>query len=142
MLLDIVTPSRRLRSLKDDRVRLPVETDDVIIPGLEGEFEVLPGHSPFITLLGTGILKFTVKGGGDISMMVSGGFAEIDRDRVTVMCEAAALTEEVEMDSVKASLAEAEQGLKALGAVASTDEEFGRLKAEAERAAAKMTLLK
>lgn len=142
MLLDIVTPSRRLRSLKDDKVRLPTETDDVVIPGIEGEFEVMPGHAPFITLLGTGILKFTIKGGQEIALMVSGGFAEVDRDRVTVMCEAATLAEEVDLDAAKSNLADAEKQLQRLGAVAAADEHFRRHKAEAERAAAKMTLLK
>lgn len=141
MLLDIVTPDRRLRSVESTDVRLPVETDDVVLPGIEGEFEVLPGHAPFLTLLGTGILSFKANG-KTVRLMVSGGFAEIDREKVTVMCEAAALPEEVEAGAEEKSLAEAERRLAALGAVAFGDPEFKRLRAEAERAASKLRLLK
>lgn len=141
MLLDIVTPERRVRSLKNADVRLPVETDDVILPGIEGEFEVMPGHSPFITLLGTGILSF--KANGQMQrLMVSGGFAEIDRDRVTVMCEAAALPEEVTADTEAQSLVELEKRLQELGSVSLYHEKHRLLRAEAERAASKLRLVK
>lgn len=141
MLLDIVTPDRRVRSIQNADVRLPLETDDVVLPGINGEFEVLPGHAPFITLLGTGVLAFKA-GNQSVRLMVSGGFAEVDRDRVTVMCEAAALPEEVEAGEEEKSLADLERRIQELGSVATADEEFGRLKAEAERAAARLRLLK
>lgn len=141
MLLDIVTPERRVRSIKNADVRLPAESQDVVLPGITGEFEVLPGHAPFITLLGTGILSFEANG-KNVRLMVSGGFAEVDRDKVTVMCEAAALPEEVEAGAEAKSLAELERKLMELGSVATHDEELNRLRAEAERAAAKLRLLK
>jgi len=73
--------------------------------------------------------------------MVSGGFAEVDRERVTIMAQAASLAEEVGADE-QTSLAEIEKKLLALGAASSDDEEFSKLKAEAERSTAKIQLLK
>jgi len=132
MQLDIVTPDRKV---------VVGETSDVVVPGLEGEFEVLPGHAPFLSLLGTGILSFK-QGGRDVRLMVSGGYVEVDSDHVIVLCESAALAEEVSREEANKQLYEAEQKLKSLGPVASEDETFQGLRAEVDRAAAKLTLIK
>jgi F-type H+-transporting ATPase subunit epsilon len=132
MHLDIVTPDRKV---------VVGESTDVVVPALEGEMEVLPGHAPVLSLLGTGILSF-VHAGKTTRLMVSGGFVEVDGDNVTLMCEAAALASDVVAASENKALYEAEQKLKALGPVSATDEKFLLHKAEVERAAAKLTLVK
>ena len=132
MQLDIVTPDRRVHL---------GETSDVVVPGVEGEFEVLPGHAAFLSAIGTGILSFK-KDHKDVRLMVSGGFVEVDRDRVTLMCESAALAEEVVREEANKALYDAEQKLKQLGAVSTEDETFQVLRAEVDRAAAKLTLIK
>ncbi len=132
MQLDIVTPDRKV---------VVGETSDVIVPAKEGEMEVLPGHAPVLALLGTGVLSF-VHQGKTTRLMVSGGFFEVDNDRVTLMCEAAALVEDITRDTESATLKAAEQKLLALGAVASDDDAFLRHQAEVERATAKLTLVR
>ena len=132
MQLDIVTPDRRVHL---------GEASDIIVPGAEGLFEVLPGHSPLLSALGTGILEF-VKDHKPVRLMVSGGFVEVDRDRVTLMCESAALAEEVVREDANKALYDAEQKLKQIGAVSTEDEGFQILRAEVDRAAAKLTLIK
>lgn len=141
MIVDIVTPSRRLRSVQSEDVRLPAECSRVILPGSEGEFEVGTGHSPFLTLLGTGLLTLETAG-RTVKLMVSGGFCEVDRERVTVMCEIAALPEEVEVDAVQAGLQAVEKKLSELGATSTEEESFQRLRTEAERAASKLRLVR
>src|SRR5688572_5970113 len=132
MHLDIVTP---------DRTVVVGETHDVIVPGSEGEFEVLPGHAPLLTLLGTGILSFK-QAGKEVQLMVSGGFVEVDGDRIVLMAESAALSGEVVREEANKQLYDAEQKLKQLGAVSVEDENFQTLRAEVDRAAAKLTLIK
>lgn len=141
MLLDIVTPERRMRSVANTDVRLPTESDDVILPGISGEFEVLPGHAPYITELGTGILSFQANG-KQVRLVVSGGYAEVDRERVTVLCDEAALAEEVEASVEERNLADLERRLHELTGVDTSDPAFVQLKVEAERAAAKLRLVK
>jgi F-type H+-transporting ATPase subunit epsilon len=132
MQLDIVTPDRRV---------VVGETSDVIIPGIEGEFEVLPGHAPLLTILGTGILSFK-QNGKDTRLVVSGGFVEIDGDRITLMAESASLAGEVVREEANKQLYDAEQKLKQLGAVSVENEDFQVLRAEVDRAAAKLTLIR
>jgi F-type H+-transporting ATPase subunit epsilon len=132
MLLDIVTPDRRV---------FTGETDDVVVPGINGELEALPGHAPFVSIVGTGILRYR-HGNKDVRLMVSGGFVEIADDRVTLMVESAALVDEVSAEVERKQLHELEQKMKALGPVAAEDEGFLALKAEVDRAATKLTLIK
>jgi F0F1-type ATP synthase epsilon subunit len=94
-----------------------------------------------LALLGTGILSFKAHN-KEVRLMVSGGFVEVDRDGVTLMCEAAALADEVVKEAENKALYDAEQALKALGAVGSDDASFLVRKAEVERAAAKLTLIR
>ena len=70
--------------------------DEVIAPGVEGEFAVLPQHAAFITMLQPGemILK---KGGEEIPFAVTGGFFEVLRDRVIVLADAAERAEEIDI---------------------------------------------
>ena len=132
MQLEIVTPDRKV---------IIGETSDVVIPALQGELEALPGHAPYLALLGTGILSF-VHQGKQTRLMVSGGYVEIDRDRVTLMAEQAALADEVTREDANKSLYDAEQKLKQLGPVSLEDESFKELRADVERSAAKLTLLR
>lgn len=74
---DLVSPERRLES---------VEATEVQIPGADGDMTVMPAHAPTITTLRPGILKVVHAGGTD-EYVVSGGFAEITADAVTVLAE-------------------------------------------------------
>jgi F-type H+-transporting ATPase subunit epsilon len=132
MQLDIVTPDRRV---------VVGKADDVVVPAKEGEIDVLPSHATFLGMLGTGVLRFIAEGKTH-RLMVSGGFVEVDGDRVVLMCESASLADEVKLDTEKKSLADLEKQLASLGAAASDDESYLQLKAEVDRSAARLTLIK
>ena len=74
---DLVSPERKLMS---------VQASEVQIPGAEGELTAMAGHSPLITTLRPGILKVTT-GGQTEEFTVTGGFAEISPEGVTVLAE-------------------------------------------------------
>ncbi len=99
--LDVVTPTRRL---------LTEEVDDVRLPGALGELGVLPGHTPLLTSLGTGVLTYS-KGQQQQRLAVQGGFAEVLPDRVTVLARIAELPEAIDPGAATAALAEAEAAL-------------------------------
>ncbi len=73
--LSIVTPEGTL-------VELAV--DSVLAPGAQGEFGVLPAHEPYLTVLQAGEVRYVVE--GQIQRVgISGGFAEVTQERVTVL---------------------------------------------------------
>ena len=74
---DLVAPERRLASL---------EATEVQIPGADGDMTAMAGHAPTITTLRPGVLKVT-HGGTTDEYVVSGGFAEITAEGVTVLAE-------------------------------------------------------
>jgi len=98
-----------IRVLTPDRVICSTTADEVVLPGLTGQIGVLDGHASLITALDTGLLriKFDDKW---TPIILCGGLAEIDRNRVTVLVndveELAALElSEVTKELEKATLA-------------------------------------
>lgn len=106
--LELVSPAKLLFS---------GEVDEVIVPGAEGEFTVLPMHAPVVSTLRPGIL--TVKAGGNVTRLyVRGGFAEVNEKGLTILAEDATPAEEVNMTEFAASISAYEAKL----ASASSDE--------------------
>jgi F-type H+-transporting ATPase subunit epsilon len=102
LTLEIVTPEAKVYS---DTI------DSVVIPTVEGEIGVLPGHIPLLTQIASGELMVT-KGHATQFLIVSGGFAEIDGDSVRVLAENAISEEKIDVNAVENAMKRAEQELK------------------------------
>ena len=85
--LEIVTPEKTLYAGTVEHLRAP---------GVDGGFGVLSGHHPMVSALGIGALRFREDGGPERLAAVSGGFAEVLRDRVTVLVETAELSDTID----------------------------------------------
>ena len=73
-----------IRVLTPDRVICSTTADEVILPGLTGQVGVLDGHATLITALDTGLLRIKLADKWT-PIILCGGLAEIDRNRVTVL---------------------------------------------------------
>src|SRR3712207_9565948 len=104
--LDVITPERRL---------LSEQADSVTVPGLGGELGILPGHTPLISALQTGVLSYT-QGPTTRRLLVSGGFVEVNNDRVSVLADLAEIPEEVVAARARPDREEAERQLAAFPA--------------------------
>lgn len=103
LTLEIVTPESRVYS---DTI------DTVVLPTVDGEIGILPGHIPLLTQVADGELRVT-KGGQTTWLAVSGGFAQVDGDKVSVLAEHAITEEKIDEAAVEAALRRAEQELRA-----------------------------
>ena len=101
LLLEVVTP---------DRLVLSTEADVVVCPGVEGQFGVLPGHIPFLSALEIGEMYYR-KGGQIEYLAVSGGFAEVTGEKVTIVAESAEKGREIDVERAKRALERAEKRL-------------------------------
>ena len=99
--LHIVSPER---SLVNEAV------DEVEIPGAEGYFGVLPGHTPVLALLGAGELWYR-HGTEKQYLSIAFGFAEVQPDQVTILAQVAELAHEIDLARAEASKKRAEERL-------------------------------
>ncbi len=125
--LEIITPERRV---------LGESVDSVTVPGANGEIGILPMHTPLISALQTGVLSYT-QSGTTGRLLVSGGFVEVNADRVTVLADVAEQPEEIDAAQARAARERADRILKA---AASSDEEMEEARAELERANVRLQL--
>jgi F-type H+-transporting ATPase subunit epsilon len=103
LTLEIVTPEARVYS---DSI------DGVVIPTVDGEIGVLPGHIPLLTQVDHGELRVT-KGAATLLLAVSGGFAQISGDKVSVLAESAIQEEKIDEHAAENAMKRAEEELRA-----------------------------
>lgn len=101
----------RLEVVTPENVVVSEEAQMVISPGSLGEFGVLVGHTPFMTTLKTGVIRYTDANGTEQFVFVSGGFAEALPDKVTVLAESAEKRDDIDLDRAKAAMDRAEKRL-------------------------------
>ena len=127
--LEVVTPAR---SLVSEMV------DEITAPGVEGEFGVLAGHTPFLTELGYGLLVYRTVNQMHV-IGVRKGFAEVTREKVTVLAEEADFPKEIDIAKAEAELAEAEKSIRELS---SESKEYIEAKGKIDRALNQIHLVK
>jgi F-type H+-transporting ATPase subunit epsilon len=86
VLLELATPTRQLVS---------EQVDEVVAPGTEGYFGVLPGHAAFLAILGSGEVVYR-RGREEVHLAVHGGFAEVTPERVIILAETAERPDEID----------------------------------------------
>ena len=99
--LQIVTP---------DRMLVQEQVDEVEIPGVDGYFGVLPGHTPLLAALSVGELWFR-KGQEKTYLAIAFGFAEVLPDRVTILAQLAERAEDIDVERAESARTRAAQRL-------------------------------
>ncbi len=111
----------QLQIVSADRSIVNETVDEVEVPGSEGYFGVLAGHTPLLALLGTGELWY--RQGTELHYIsLSGGFAEVQPDRVTILAKIAERADEIDIARAEAAKRRAEERL----ATPQTDLDFER----------------
>jgi F-type H+-transporting ATPase subunit epsilon len=103
MTIDIVTPEKRI---------FEGTIKELIAPGTNGEFGVLPEHAPFATALEPGVITLIKENGEQDLMAVSGGYIEVTRDKVVLLVETAEREGDVDIETLRRRKEEKEKLLK------------------------------
>jgi F-type H+-transporting ATPase subunit epsilon len=119
--LDILTP---------EKVVFSDSIETVTAPGSLGEFGVLPGHAPLVTTLEPGEVAIK-KDNREYWLAISGGFAEVGNDKVTILAEAAEPAQEIDIKRAETAKIQAEEKLKSLS---SDDSQFSGVALALKRA--------
>jgi F-type H+-transporting ATPase subunit epsilon len=121
--LTVVTRERKI---------VDIEVDEVVLPGRDGEFGILPGHTPLLAALRVGAMRY--RQGTTMSRLVlSWGFAEVMPDRVIVLADTAKLPSEIDPAAAERELTQAQRELSDLS---SHDPEFALVEARLEESIA------
>ena len=86
-------------------------TDLVVAPGQVGEFTVLPSHAPLMTALQPGEVRLT-EDGESLSLAVSGGFLEVNGNRVVILADAAERDEDIDLERAEAAVRQAQERIE------------------------------
>jgi F-type H+-transporting ATPase subunit epsilon len=109
--LELATPTRLVVS---------ESADEVVVPGVDGYFGVLPGHAPLLALVGVGEVTYR-QGRDERHLSVSGGFAEVGPDRVTILADVAERPDEIDVARARAAQERAEGRLGGRAAAEAVD---------------------
>lgn len=119
-MADLLPTKINLTVVTRERKIIDTEADEVVLPATDGEIGVLPGHTPLLTTLRIGEMRY--RSGGKVERMVlSWGFAEVLPDRVIVLAERGILPGEFDAATAERERIEAEKELLYLS---SEDPEF------------------
>jgi F-type H+-transporting ATPase subunit epsilon len=127
--LEVVTPEKSVVS---------EEAQIVIAPGSLGEFGVLIGHTPFLTTLKMGIIRYKDVQGVERFVFVSGGFAEALPNKVTILAQAAERRRDIDFERAKTAY---ERARSRLEGKPKEDIDFVRAKAALDRAMYRLKLV-
>ena len=127
--LEVVTPEK---SVVSEDVKI------VVAPGNLGDFGVLIGHTPFLSTLKVGSLRYIDANNTERYIFISGGFAEALSDKVTVLAESAERRRDIDIQRAKTSLERAQKRLADISK--KEDFDFMRVRASLERALHRLKL--
>ena len=91
----------RLEVVTPEKIVVSEEAQIVMAPGVLGEFGVLIGHTPFLTALKNGAVRFNDSKGDEHSIFVSGGFAEVLPGQVTILAESAERRRDIDVERAR-----------------------------------------
>jgi F-type H+-transporting ATPase subunit epsilon len=130
IMLEVVTPDQSVVS---------EEAQIVVAPGEYGEFGVLIGHTSFLAALKTGMLRYKDSSGSERIVFVSGGFAEVLPNKVTILAESAERRRDIDVERAKSAVKRAEERLAA--ASKKEDIDFKRAQIALQRALARLKVV-
>ena len=109
-----------------EKIAFSGEVDQVDVPGSEGDFGVLAGHAPLISLLRPGLMT-VYSGGEQTRLVVLGGFAEVGPGGLTVLAVVATSVEDLDRAMLQKQIAQMEQDIKEMAQGSELDKAITRL---------------
>ena len=111
-MVDGVADKVAFQLVAPERLLATADVDMVVVPGAEGDFGVLPLHSPFMSVLRPGVIETYDGGRVNERIFVAGGFAEVNERGCTVLAEEAMPVAEIDAAQARRRLANAQDDLK------------------------------
>jgi F-type H+-transporting ATPase subunit epsilon len=92
-----------------EQLLISEDVESVLVPGSEGDFQVLPNHAPVLSTLRPGLLDVVLPGGKERRIFVRGGFAEVGPDSLTVLAQNAIDSADLNKSALAQEIKDAEE---------------------------------
>jgi F-type H+-transporting ATPase subunit epsilon len=125
--------SLHLKIIQPTRILLDEECEHVIVPGIEGDFGISPGHTPFITKIRPGIL-YAYSKKKKTAYAVHDGFVTVENDTVRIVCEVIEAEKEIDRSRAEKAKMRAQERMSS----STPDTDFRRAEASLKRAVARL----
>ena len=124
--VDIMTP---------ERLVMQTQADSVVVPAAEGELGILPHHAPLLAQLEPG--EIHLRRGDNVELFaVSGGFVEVENNRVSIFAETAEMAQEIDAERARQAAERAKEQIK----IARTDVDLAQAEAALRRAMVRLRI--
>lgn len=77
----------QLKIVSPERIEYDGEAESLLVPGTQGQFEILNDHAPIISTLQKGFVEYAVPNAGKQRMDILGGFVEVQQNEVSLCVE-------------------------------------------------------
>ncbi|MDE0159616.1 MAG: ATP synthase F1 subunit epsilon [Candidatus Dadabacteria bacterium] len=91
----------RLKIITPEKLVFDGEVEELVAPGQMGEFGVLPGHVPFLSVLFPGRLRFKTVESGENTLIIHGGLADVKDDTVSILTDQSENPAEVDVAAAR-----------------------------------------
>ena len=124
--VDIMTP---------ERLVLQTQAESIVVPASDGELGILPHHAPLLAELQPGQIR--LRNGGNVELFaVSGGFVEVENNRVAIFAETAEMAQEIDAERARQAAERAKAALK----IAKSDIDLAMAEAALQRALVRLRI--
>lgn len=132
MKMTLVTPEKKILTGQ--------EVDSVLVPAFRGELNILDGHTPLVTTLDTGIMRWRLKGQERYNYaVISWGYCEVYPNGIDILAEAADLPEDITQTEAQAFIDNAK---KRLASESLSDADYAHLTRNIKRGEADLEVMK
>lgn len=101
----------KVELVSPERLLISEEVEQVVIPGAEGDFAVLPGHAPILSSIRPGIMKISGGDAGEKQYFIRGGFAEANAEGLTILAQEVRLIGDFNAEEISHDISETEKSL-------------------------------
>lgn len=123
--LTVVTPTKKIVA--------NAEMEEVFVPAFRGELNIYPGHSPLVSTLTEGVLRYKLKGETeDTAVAISWGYVEVTPSGVQILAETAEAKEDIDLSRAEEALKKSEDTLDKADAGPEDIEKYHRKRRRAE----------
>jgi F-type H+-transporting ATPase subunit epsilon len=77
----------KLKIVSPERIEFDGEVESVLVPGSQGQFEILKDHAPIISTLEKGVVEYGLSKGQKVQLEILGGFVEVQQNVVSLCVE-------------------------------------------------------